>query len=83
MDLEVGVAADRRGEVAVIVAGQGVMPLGLGRVGRLLQAPQQAVVDGVALGLVGRLGEDALELEPALRVLDLEAEAAGELGELA
>ena len=68
VDLEVGVAADRRGEVAVVLAGQGVVPLGLGGVDRLLQAAQQAVVDGVRLGLVGGLGEDALELEPALRL---------------
>ena len=32
MDLQVGIAADRRGEVAVVLAGQGVVPLGLGGV---------------------------------------------------
>ncbi len=58
------------------------MPLELGRVDRLLQAPQQAEVDRVRLGLVGRLGQDLLEVEPRLRVLDLQAEAAGELGEV-
>ena len=82
VDLQVGIAADRRGEVAIVVAGQGVMPLVLGRVDRLLQAAQQAVVDGVLLGLAGRLLEDALELEPALRQVEREAQAAGELGEL-
>ena len=82
VDLEVGIAADRRGEVAIILARQRVMAFGLRRVDRLLEAPEQAEVDGVCLGLVGRLGEDALELEPALGVLDLDAEAAGEVGEV-
>ena len=58
------------------------MPLGLGRVDRLLEAPEQAEVDGVGLGLVGGLGQDPLELEPALGVLDLDPQAPGELGEL-
>ena len=58
------------------------MPLGLGGVVGLLQAAQQPVVDGVLLRLAGDLGEDALELESALRVLDVEAQAAGEFGEL-
>ena len=73
VDLEVGVAADRRGEVAVVVAGQGVVPLALGGVDGLLEAAEQAVVDGVRLGGLGRLGQDALELEAALRLVDLEA----------
>ena len=55
MDLQVGIAADRRGEVAVVLAGQRVVPLGLGRVGGLFQAAKQAVVDGVFLGPADRL----------------------------
>ena len=55
MDLQVGIAADRRGEVAVVLAGQGVVPFGLGCVGRLFQAAQQPVVDRVFLGLADRL----------------------------
>ena len=82
VDLEVGIAADRRGEVAVVLARQGVMAFGLGGVVRLLEAPQEAVMDGVRLGLVGGLGEHALKLEPALGLVDLEPEAPGELGEL-
>ena len=83
VDLEVGIAADRRGEVAVILAGQGVMPLGLGGVVRLLEAAQEGVMDGVGLGPLGRLGQDALELEAALGRVDRDPKAAGELAELA
>ena len=79
---QVGIAPDRRREVAVIVAGQRVMPFLLGGVDRLLEAPQEAVMDGVLLRLAGGLLEDPLELEPALRKVEREPQAAGELGEL-
>ena len=82
MDLEVGIAADRRGEVAIILAGEGVMPFGLGGVDRLLEAPEQAEVDGVGFGLVGGLRQDALEFEPAAGVLDFDPQAVGEVGEV-
>jgi len=39
-------------------------------------------VDRVFFRLPGRLPEDSLELEPALWLLDRQAEAAGEVGEL-
>ena len=51
MDLQIGIAADRRSEMAVVLARQGIVPLGLGCVGGLLQAAQEAVMDRVFLGL--------------------------------
>ena len=42
MDLQIGIAPDRRGEVAVVLARQGIVRLGLGCVGGLLQAAQAA-----------------------------------------
>ena len=77
VDLQVGIAANRRGEVAIVVAGERIVSLGLGRVVRLLEAAEQSVVDRVFLGRADGLLEDSLELEPALRLVELEAEAAG------
>ena len=78
VDLEVGISADRRGEVAVVVAGQGVVALGLGGVDGLLQAPQQPVMDRVApRASPAASARTALELEPALGLLDLEARGCG------
>ncbi len=57
------------------------MPFGLGGVGGLFQAAEHPVVNGVLFGLPGRFEQDPLELEPALRVLDIQTEAPGELGE--
>ena len=53
----------------------------LGRVNRLLQAPQEAEVHRVFLGLTRRLAEDPLKLESALWQLEREPQAAGKLGE--
>ncbi len=82
MHLQIGIAADRRGEVAIVRARQRVMSLGFGRVIGLLQAAEQPVVDRVLFRLARRFFEDALEFEPALRLVDRQAQAAGELGEL-
>ena len=38
-------------------------------------------MDGVFLGLAGRLGQDPLQLEAALRLVDLDPQAADEFGE--
>lgn len=81
VDDEVRIPANRRREVAVILACQGVMLLLLRTVRRLLQATQHRVVDGPPLGLLGRVVEQLLEREAVGFVLDLVAEMANELGE--
>src|SRR5438552_10959495 len=81
MHVEIGVTPDRRGEVAVVVAGEGVVLVLDRRVGRLLEAPQQGVMDRGPLRLVGRFVEHPLQLEPVLRPADRVAEQPGEGGE--
>src|SRR5271165_5772901 len=81
MHLEVWITSDRRSEVAIVVTGQRIVAFMLGRVNRLLQAPQEAEVHRVFLGLTRRLAEDSLKLESALRQLEREPQTAGKLGE--
>jgi hypothetical protein len=81
VDLQVRVSADRAGEVAVVGAGQGVVLVLDRRVGGLLEAPQEGVVDGGALGLVGGLVQDALQLEAVLEPPQRVSEDVGETGE--
>ena len=63
--LQVGIAADRRGEVAVAVARQGVVAVVLRAVGGAGEAPQHGVVHGMLLGPAAGHVEEPLELEAA------------------
>ncbi len=67
--------------MAVVVAGQGVVSLALGGVGCLFQASEQSVMNRVFLGAADRLLQDALKLEPALRLLEDQSQAMNELRE--
>jgi hypothetical protein len=49
VDGQIRIASDRRSEVAVAIAGKGIVPLHRGAVNRPLQAPQNGVVDGMLL----------------------------------
>ena len=51
MDDEVGVAADRRGEVGVVIFRQTVVAVGRGAVGGLFQTAQELGAQRVALGV--------------------------------
>ncbi len=81
MDRQVGIAADRRGEVAIAFAGQGIMPLFRRTVDRALQAPQHRVVDGVLVRLARDQAQQLLQLEPAFQAVGRQAQAADEFGQ--
>ena len=81
VDGEVGIAADRRGEVAVALAGQGVVAVFLGAVDGALQAAEHGVVDGVFFGAAVDRAEELLQFEAAFQAAGLEAEFGDESGE--
>ena len=73
VDDEVRVAPNRAREVAVAVAGQGVMAFFFGTVNGLLQAAQHRVVDGVLLRLAGHFAQQLLNRKPAFEGIGLKA----------
>ena len=81
VDREVGIAADGRREVAVAVAGEGVVAFFLGAVDGPLHRAEHGVVDGVLARVALHRVEQLLQLEAVFQVLDFEAELADELGE--
>ena len=78
---QIRIAANRRGEMAVILAGQGVVIVLDRAVHGLLEAAQQSVMDRVRFRLVRGQLQDVLQGEAIRFLLHLVAENAGELGE--
>ena len=81
MDREVRIAANRRREVAVAVAGQGVVAFFLGAVDGPLHRAERGVVDGMFARVALHGVEQLLQLEAVFQVLDFVAQLADELGE--
>src|SRR5262249_8063682 len=81
MDGQIRIAADGRGEMSVILAGQRVMAFFLWAILGLFEASEEGIMHGVRLGLVGRLLENALERKPIHFLPRLVAEKARERGE--
>src|SRR5262249_60282476 len=81
MDRQIRVAANRRGEVAVVFTSQGVMTFFLRTVNRLLQAAQEGVMNRVDIGLIGGFLEHALQGKSVRVVVDLVTKTAGKVGE--
>ena len=69
---QVRVAANRRGEVAVVLAVESVVPF-IGRaIDRLLHAAEHGVVHCMFAGRAGNCGDDPLDLEAALQAVALD-----------
>src|SRR5438477_9917973 len=81
MNRQVRVAADRRCEVAVVRTREREVLLLERAIDRLLETPQEGVVDGVSLRFVRRLAEDSLKRKAIGLAADVVAEDAGEVGE--
>ena len=81
MNGQVGIAADRTGVVAVVFAGEGVVPQILDRVFGLFHTAEESIVDRLLRGEFFDLLQEFLEVATALRALQLEAERFDELGE--
>ena len=81
MDRQVGIAADRRGEMAIALAGQGVMPIFLRTVDGPLQRSQHRIVHRVLGRLAGDGVQQPLQLEPAFQAVGLQAQAGDEFGQ--
>ena len=79
VDRQVGIAADGRGEMAVALAGQGVVAFFLGAVDRPLQRAEHGEVDGMLLGPSHGGGQQLLQLEAALQAVGLVAQFGHEL----
>ena len=78
---QVGIAADRRGEMAVALAGQRVVLLFFRTVDRPLHRAQHCIVDGALLWAAGYPIQKLLQLEAAFQALGLEAQIGDELSE--
>ena len=76
-----GIAANRRREVAIALAGQRVVAFLFGAVDGPLQAAEHGVVDGVLLRLAGHFGQQSLQLEAAFQAFDLDAQSGDEFGQ--
>ena len=75
----VGIAADGRREVAIAIAGQGVVALFLGTVNGPLHRPQHGVVHRMLLGKRGHRVEQLLQLEAVVQAAHGQAQLADEL----
>ncbi len=81
VDVEVGVAADGAGEVAVVVGGEGVVADDFGGVLGLLHTAEEGVVNGLFERGAASAVEQRLQLGATLGVLQREAESGDELAE--
>ena len=76
---QVGVPADGRGEMAVGVGPEGVVPQPFDPVLGLLEAPEDGQVDAVRLGLAAHAVQEPLKFPPVGRVAQALADAGGEV----
>ena len=78
---QIGIAANRRGEVAIAIAGQRIVAFFLRAVDGPLQRPQHGEVDGVLLRPAHGRGQQLLQGEAAFETLRLVAQFGHELGQ--
>ncbi len=81
VDGQVGITADRGGEVAIAIAGQGVVAVFIRSIDGALQRPQHGEVDRPLFRPARRPGQELLQLEAALQVCGGKAEFANEVAQ--
>ena len=81
VDRQVGIAADGRSEVAIAIAGQGIVAFFLRAIGRPHERTQHGEMDRPLLGPTDDCVQELLQLEAAAQVSNLNAEFLDEFAE--